>query len=141
MFNGLKKSIIRNRVKEAMASQNYSLMTGGVKSTISKVASYYKNGINGVCQSVLDPISKADHDTVANIVAEAYEPIQAIVKANKDLGKIIDNNADFFKALGKDIYEGWEKWESSVQKTSEELVKDSESIVDLGKEIYKDHLE
>jgi len=132
-FKNIKKSVIRKRVIAFLTSSSYTLGANGCKTVSSKIADAYRLIVNATFQSLIEPISKVDPETVADMVAEAHEPVMALIKIFKD-------NKPFFQALEDDINDSFDSYVKDMDNITEDVTKDVKDISELFTKGYTEHI-
>lgn len=141
MFSGIKKAVIKSRIKELLKSKKYvNFLLGGYKSTGGKVANYIQTFWSGIFASSAK-VGEINPEVAANIVAESYDPIMNIIKESKELVKIFEEHKPLLKEVWDEVNKEWNKWEKQYLNEAEDIGKDIKDLVNLAKDLNKEHLQ
>ena len=141
MFNGIKKIVIKARIKAFLNDPLFvESVLGGLRSTGGKFGElcrkYYTYGTTGI----VDPIQEADSDKLSTLLAELAIPSIKIFDALKDMTKIIKEDEEFIKSIGGGILEALGKYDNEMEESVDGIHKDSKDIQDVAINLFKKHI-
>ena len=139
MFEKLKKTVVRAKVRSFLEDKEFGMALGGIKSTGGKVSKYLHDFYNALFSIVVVPFQNMKEEEVneiADLAADLYGPIVKLIEAYEEGNKAYDEHKDTIKSIAARMEPEIEKFEKVIEEQVPDIEKDTDTIRGMFKDIF-----